>query len=71
MVHNRTIDRDYHEIVSVILFNFSNEEYVIERGDRIAQFVIEREFTPKFVEVREFAKSPTERVEDGFGSTGV
>ena len=37
MVHNGTIDLDYRGIVGVILFNFSNEEYVSERGYRIVQ----------------------------------
>ena len=36
MVHNGTIYLDYRRNVGVILFNFSNEEYVIEKGDRIA-----------------------------------
>ena len=71
MVHNGTIDSDYHGIVGVILFNFCNEEYVIERGDRIAQMIIERFFTRKFSEVREFNKENTERGEGGYGSTGV
>ena len=51
MVHNGTVDSDYRRIVGVILFTFSNEEYVIERGDRIAQVIIECNYTPKFVEV--------------------
>ena len=71
MVHNGKIDSDYHGIVGAILFNFSNEEYVIERGDRIAQMIIERFLTPKFGEVREFNKENTERGEGGLGSTGV
>ena len=56
MVHNGTIDSDYRGNVGVILFNLSNEEYVIERGDRIAQLIIERCYSPKFVEVSEFTK---------------
>ena len=70
MLHNGAIDSDYWRNVGVILFNFSNEEYVVERGDRIAQMIVERYGTPKFVEVHEFAKK-TERGECGFGSTGV
>ena len=71
MVHNGTIDLDYRGIVGVILFNFSNEEYVIERGDRITQLIIERCYLPKFIEVSEFIKEKTERGEGGFASTGV
>ena len=54
----------------MILFNFSYEEYVVERGNRIAQVIVERYYTPKFVEVHEFTKK-IERGEGGFGSTGV
>ena len=71
MVHNGTIDLDYRRIVRVILFNFSNEEYVIERGDRITQLIIERCYLPKFIEVSEFTKEKTERGEGGFASTGA
>ena len=70
MIHNRTIDSDYRENVGLILFNFSNEEYVVERGDRIAQMIVERYYTPKFVEVHEFTKK-IERRTGVFGSTGV
>ena len=41
MVHGGTIDLDYCGIVGVVLSNFPNEEYVIERGDRITQVAIE------------------------------
>ena len=67
MVHKGTIDPNCCEIAVVILFNFSNEEYVIERGDLVAQLVIEQYFTLKFVEVHEFTKNTIERGEDGFG----
>ena len=67
MVHKGTIDPNCCEIAVVILFNFSNEEYVIERGDLIAQLVIEQYFTLKLVEVHEFTKNTIERGEDGFG----
>ena len=67
MVHNGTIDSDYRGNVGVILFNLSNEEYVIERGDRIAQLIIERCYSPKFVEVSEFTKDKTERGEARVG----
>ena len=68
MVHNGTIDSDYRGNVGVILFNLSNEEYVIERGDRIAQLIIERCYSPKFVEVSEFTKDKTE---SGVGWVGL
>ena len=41
MVHNGTTDLDYWGNVGVILFNFSNEEYVVKRGNHVTQMVIE------------------------------
>ena len=71
LVHNETTDLDYRGLVGVILFNFSNEEYVSKRGDCIAQMIIERYFTLKFVEVCEFTNKNTERGEGGFNSTSA
>ena len=56
--------------VRVILYNFSNEEYAVKKGSRIALMIIERYHSPKFVEVHEFTKE-SERGEGGFGSTSV
>ena len=71
MLYNGTIDSDYRGVVGVILFNFSNEEYIIERGDRIAQVIFERYYTLKLREVSDFSNEKTEGGERGFGSTGV
>ena len=71
MLYNGTIDSDYRGVVGVILFNFSNEEYIIERGDRIAQVIFERYYTLKLREVSDFSNEKTEGGEHGFGSTGV
>ena len=70
-VHNGTIDSDYRGKVCLILFNLSNEEYVVGTGNRIAQLIIEQCFTPKFVEVSEFTEENTKRGLKGFGSAGV
>jgi dUTP pyrophosphatase len=40
------IDGDYRGNVGVVLFNLSKEAYEVKRGDRIAQLVLERIFTP-------------------------
>lgn len=64
-----TIDADYRGEIGVILINLSNEEFVIENGERIAQLVITKHERAQWVEVQEL--SQTSRGEGGFGSTGV
>lgn len=62
------IDYDYRGEVKVVLFNLGDVEFKVERGDRVAQLVLERIVTPEVVEVRELKS--TERGAAGFGSTG-
>ena len=64
-----TIDADYRGEVGVILINLSNETFVIEDGERIAQLVFASVEQANWVNVKEL--SSTERGEGGFGSTGV
>lgn len=64
-----TIDSDYRGIVGVILFNFSKEPFVIERGDRIAQLVICKVEKALFTLSDKLDSS--ERESGGFGSTGI
>ena len=63
-----TIDADYRGEIRVILINLSNEEFVINDGERIAQMVIAKHETA----VWELTESlgETERGAGGFGSTG-
>lgn len=63
-----TIDADYRGEICVILINFSNEDFVIEDGERIAQMVIARHEQAKWEEVEILEE--TERGEGGFGHTG-
>lgn len=62
------IDSDYRGEVIVALHNHSNDLQTVCHGDRIAQIVISRVFTPYF-EVCE-TLSDTSRSNGGFGSTG-
>ncbi|KAI9305944.1 dUTPase-like protein [Cunninghamella echinulata] len=62
------IDADYRGPVGVVLFNFSKEDYQVTQGDRIAQLIIERIYTPEVVEVNDL--DLTERGAGGYGSTG-
>ncbi|MBD0823394.1 MULTISPECIES: dUTP diphosphatase [Aestuariibaculum] len=64
-----TVDADYRGEIGVILVNLSNEEFVINNGERIAQLVIAKHERAEWVEVE--ALSETDRGEGGFGSTGV
>ena len=64
-----TIDSDYRGIVKVILINLGEEEFIIQRGDRIAQLVIQKIFFPNFKLVETLDK--TKRGEGGFGHSGV
>jgi dUTP pyrophosphatase len=63
-----TIDSDYRGEINVILINFGNSPFVINRGDRIAQIVINKIELPEIIEVEEL--DTTKRGEGGFGSTG-
>ena len=54
----------------MILFNFSNVEYTVEKGHHVAQLIFEGYFATKFVEVNEFTEEKTERGTYGIGSTG-
>ena len=64
-----TIDADYRGEIGVILVNLSNEDFIIENGERIAQLVIAKHERAEWVEVEEL--SETDRGEGGFGSTGT
>ncbi|EON96937.1 putative deoxyuridine 5 -triphosphate nucleotidohydrolase protein [Phaeoacremonium minimum UCRPA7] len=63
------IDADYRGQVKVLLFNHSDADFTIQEGDRIAQLVLERIYTPEVVEVAELEESV--RGAGGFGSTGT
>ena len=64
-----TIDADYRGEVCVILVNLSDAEFVIEKGERIAQLVLARHETIEWEETDALAASG--RGEGGFGSTGT
>ncbi|THC97321.1 hypothetical protein EYZ11_003212 [Aspergillus tanneri] len=63
------IDADYRGEVKVLLFNFSDVDFTINAGDRIAQLVLERIYTPEVMVVEELEESA--RGAGGFGSTGA
>ena len=64
-----TVDADYRGEIGVILVNLSQEPFVVENGERIAQLVIAKHERAEWIEVETL--SETSRGEGGFGSTGV
>ena len=64
-----TVDADYRGEIGVILFNTTDELFMIEEGDRIAQLVINKVEQLNWVEVDELDE--TERGDGGFGHTKV
>ena len=64
-----TIDADYRGEVGVLLINLSQEDFVVNDGERIAQMVIARHEQAEFTEVE--VLDETERGEGGYGHTGV
>lgn len=64
-----TIDSDYRGDVGVILVNISNEDFVVQPGDRIAQMIISK-FEQAEFELTD-TLDETERGEGGYGHTGV
>ncbi|CAH2095279.1 unnamed protein product [Euphydryas editha] len=63
------IDEDYRGNVGVVLFNHSDQDFVVKKGDRIAQLICEVIYHPEIIEVDSLTE--TKRADDGFGSTGT
>lgn len=68
------IDADYRGEVKVLLFNHNDKDFKVEKGDRIAQLILERIYTPEIQVLDDSAWETaklTERGAGGFGSTGT
>lgn len=64
-----TIDADYRGEIMVLLINFSQTDFVINDGERVAQMVIAKHENAEFIEVETLDE--TERGAGGYGHTGV
>ena len=64
-----TVDSDYRGIVGIILINAGSDSFLIKRGDRIAQMIINKIETVTLNVVHELSES--DRASGGFGSTGI
>ena len=67
---NGTIDAGYTGFVYVLLFNNSDTDYNVKKGDRIAQVIFRKCHSVSF-RVCEFFTGDTDRGVKGFGSSGV
>lgn len=65
------IDSDYRNAIGVILFNHSDEDFEVNVGDRIAQIIFEKIYTPELEVVDYNTLTSTRRGMSGFGSTGT
>ena len=62
------IDPDYRGNIKILMFNLNSEEALhIQPGDKIAQLIFEKVYTPKLLKIENI--SETERGKNGFGST--
>ena len=64
-----TIDSDYRGEINVLLINLSNQPFIINNNDRIAQLVVAKVERAEMILVQQLNK--TERNAGGFGHTGV
>lgn len=64
-----TIDSDYRGEIKLIVINFGDKEYILQKGERIAQMVFSRVEKAEFVEVE--VLGVTSRGTGGFGHTGI
>ena len=63
-----TIDSDYRGEIKVILVNLSNEKFILNPGERIAQMIVSKHERVEWEQCDSLQES--ERGEGGFGSTG-
>jgi dUTP pyrophosphatase len=63
------IDSDYRGNIGIVLFNHGDDDFIIGKGDRVAQLIFEKIQMVGFAEVDDELEE-TNRASGGFGSTG-
>ncbi len=70
-----TIDADYRGEIKIILINLGEKDFLVSRGDRIAQLVINKIYRPEFklIDDKNYLNFnfKTQRDQNGFGHTGI
>jgi dUTP pyrophosphatase len=66
-----TVDSDYRGEIKIVLINLGHDDFVVNRGMRIAQMVIAPVTKAVLIPQRTPLNDDTERAEGGFGSTGL
>jgi dUTP pyrophosphatase len=67
-----TVDSDYRGELKILLINLSDQPFTIHHGDRIAQLIIARYESTRWVEISEMEElSETKRGVGGYGHTGI
>lgn len=64
------IDQDYMGEIKVLLHNHSDQDYVYDKNDRVAQLIIQSYVSMDFVREVDSFGTESERQENGFGSSG-
>lgn len=64
-----TIDQQYRGEICILFDNLSDEPYEIKEGERIAQFILEKNYHANYTQV-DSVEPDTDRGEGGFGSSG-
>lgn len=64
-----TIDADYRGEIKILLINFSDNDFRVENGDRIAQMIVSRHETVVWEAAEELTE--TARGAGGYGHTGI
>lgn len=64
-----TVDADYRGEIGLIMINFGKHPFTVNRGDRVAQMVLNQVVQGELIEVE--CLEETERSSGGFGHTGV
>jgi dUTP pyrophosphatase len=64
-----TIDADYRGEIKILLINFSDSDFLIQDGDRIAQMIISKHEKVDWQEVEVLTE--TQRGAGGYGHTGI